>query len=312
MVDNLSQLKTGIAYDDHNRNSYTDQSQPQIYLPHIYWAQNIFEQIDYTIKHANTFTYKGFTGNLSEICYVYSKSIDHVKLLLETETIDNAMQKARTVKRNLNQEIFDDYKNISVPRLTQEQKEYADKNISLLFNYYKNKNITDEDIRQNLVFTYYAEVQKNWKYVDKKHEFNMRIRQKLHRTYLTMLKNKEYHNEIFDANINAYAVYNAQRMRSITINTSSENIKSILLRDKINLSEREKKVLLYRFGLINGTEYTLEEVGNEMGVSRERIRQIEAKAMRKLRHPNRANQFIKRTNLFPPEFTPEFTYYLQR
>ena len=101
-------------------------------------------------------------------------------------------------------------------------------------------------------------------------------------------------------------------MRSITINTSSENIKSILLRDKINLSEREKKVLLYRFGLINGTEYTLEEVGNEMGVSRERIRQIEAKAMRKLRHPNRANQFIKRTNLFPPEFTPEFTYYLQR
>ena len=312
MVDNLSQLKTGIAYDDHNRNSYTDQSQPQIYLPHIYWAQNIFEQIDYTIKHANTFTYKGFTGNLSEICYVYSKSIDHVKLLLETETIDNAMQKARTVKRNLNQEIFDDYKNISVPQLTQEQKEYADKNISLLFNYYKNKNITDEDIRQNLVFTYYAEVQKNWKYVDKKHEFNMRIRQKLHRTYLTMLKNKEYHNEIFDANINAYAIYNAQRMRSITINTSSENIKSILLRDKINLSEREKKVLLYRFGLINGTEYTLEEVGNEMGVSRERIRQIEAKAMRKLRHPNRANQFIKRTNLFPPEFTPEFTYYLQR
>jgi RNA polymerase primary sigma factor len=65
-----------------------------------------------------------------------------------------------------------------------------------------------------------------------------------------------------------------------------------LLREQVEeileeLSERERKVLEMRFGLIDGRNRTLEEVGNEFGVTRERIRQIEAKALRKLRHPQR-------------------------
>lgn len=54
------------------------------------------------------------------------------------------------------------------------------------------------------------------------------------------------------------------------------------------LSEREEQVLRYRFGLEDDTEHTLEQVGKRFGVTRERIRQIEAKALRKLRHPHRA------------------------
>ena len=54
------------------------------------------------------------------------------------------------------------------------------------------------------------------------------------------------------------------------------------------LSPREEQVLRYRFGLVDDTEYTLEQVGKMFGVTRERIRQIEAKALRKLRHPHRA------------------------
>ncbi len=54
------------------------------------------------------------------------------------------------------------------------------------------------------------------------------------------------------------------------------------------LSEREREVLEMRFGLANGQENTLEEVGKYFGVTRERIRQIEAKALRKLRHPTRS------------------------
>jgi len=56
------------------------------------------------------------------------------------------------------------------------------------------------------------------------------------------------------------------------------------------LSERERKVLEMRFGLNDGTSHTLEEVGLEFGVTRERIRQIEAKALRKLRHPIRSRK----------------------
>ena len=66
-----------------------------------------------------------------------------------------------------------------------------------------------------------------------------------------------------------------------------------LLKEKMedvleNLTVREKKVLQLRFGLEDGRPRTLEEVGQEFGVTRERIRQIEAKALRKLRHPTRS------------------------
>ncbi|GAB5490770.1 MAG: hypothetical protein Phog2KO_09850 [Phototrophicaceae bacterium] len=56
------------------------------------------------------------------------------------------------------------------------------------------------------------------------------------------------------------------------------------------LSDREREVLQMRFGLIDGQDHTLEEVGKHFGVTRERIRQIEAKALRKLRHPTRSRQ----------------------
>jgi RNA polymerase primary sigma factor len=62
-----------------------------------------------------------------------------------------------------------------------------------------------------------------------------------------------------------------------------ENIEEVLS----SLSDREAKVLKMRFGLMNEKPMTLEEVGREFGVTRERIRQIEAKALRKLRHPSR-------------------------
>jgi RNA polymerase primary sigma factor len=68
-----------------------------------------------------------------------------------------------------------------------------------------------------------------------------------------------------------------------------------LLREQVQnvlgaLTERERQVLELRFGLIDGKDHTLEEVSNYFNVTRERIRQIEAKALRKLRHPNRSRQ----------------------
>jgi RNA polymerase primary sigma factor len=56
------------------------------------------------------------------------------------------------------------------------------------------------------------------------------------------------------------------------------------------LTERERQVLELRFGLVDGKDHTLDEVSSYFNVTRERIRQIEAKALRKLRHPTRSRQ----------------------
>jgi RNA polymerase primary sigma factor len=95
-----------------------------------------------------------------------------------------------------------------------------------------------------------------------------------------------------------------------------------LLREKImdvldSLTERERRVLTLRFGLVDGYSRTLEEVGKQFKVTRERIRQIEAKALRKMRHPTRirqlhgffdAEQIDNPQNLLkkPPTIPPQF------
>jgi RNA polymerase primary sigma factor len=75
--------------------------------------------------------------------------------------------------------------------------------------------------------------------------------------------------------------------------TPTQSVYQNLLREKLEevlstLSPREARVLRLRFGLQNGEQYTLEEVGQKFGLTRERIRQIEGRALRRLRHPRRS------------------------
>lgn len=75
----------------------------------------------------------------------------------------------------------------------------------------------------------------------------------------------------------------------------SDKVSQTMLRDQLlsvlhTLTPREEEVLMLRFGLKDGKQYTLEEVGAAFDITRERIRQIEAKALRKLRHPSRSRK----------------------
>ena len=80
-----------------------------------------------------------------------------------------------------------------------------------------------------------------------------------------------------------------------TTPTPTQSAFQNLLREKVEevlstLTPREARILRLRFGLQNGRQYTLEEVGQKFGLTRERIRQIEGKALRRLRHPRRSRQ----------------------
>jgi len=81
-----------------------------------------------------------------------------------------------------------------------------------------------------------------------------------------------------------------QQQPSLYDKVSRELLKDALNKVLETLSPREKKVLIMRFGLDDSKPRTLEEVGKEFNVTRERIRQIEAKAIRKLKHPTRARR----------------------
>jgi RNA polymerase primary sigma factor len=80
-----------------------------------------------------------------------------------------------------------------------------------------------------------------------------------------------------------------------TTPTPTEATHDQMLKEKIEqllttLTPREARILRLRFGLQNGRSYTLEEVGQKFGLTRERIRQIEGRALRRLRHPRRSRQ----------------------
>ena len=77
-------------------------------------------------------------------------------------------------------------------------------------------------------------------------------------------------------------------MSSPIESATNENLREVTRKILDSLTERESKVLRMRFGIDMNTDHTLEEVGKQFDVTRERIRQIEAKALRKLRHPTRA------------------------
>ena len=77
--------------------------------------------------------------------------------------------------------------------------------------------------------------------------------------------------------------------------TPSQSVYESMLRERVNevlstLTPREARILRLRFGLDDNRPYTLEEVGEKFGLTRERIRQIEGKALRRLRHPCRVQQ----------------------
>jgi RNA polymerase primary sigma factor len=82
----------------------------------------------------------------------------------------------------------------------------------------------------------------------------------------------------------------AEKLQMPLDSAIQDNLKETTTRVLSSLTPREERVLRMRFGIGMNTDHTLEEVGQQFSVTRERIRQIEAKALRKLKHPSRSRK----------------------
>jgi RNA polymerase primary sigma factor len=92
-----------------------------------------------------------------------------------------------------------------------------------------------------------------------------------------------------DGDATTYGDFIADESAAEPMDSASKELLRGQIKEALDfLTDRERQVLEMRFGLKDGKDHTLEEVGKEFGVTRERIRQIEAKALRKLRHPSRS------------------------
>ena len=131
-------------------------------------------------------------------------------------------------------------------------------------------------------------------------EMDFRLDEPKHSEYVVDEKKKcevmtEFYKQIKDGDQQAIYEAHLQYMVDHGYLTPEEKADRQLLKEQVRgvlsvLSDREREVLEMRFGLKDGQDHTLEEVGKHFGVTRERIRQIEAKALRKLRHPTRSRQ----------------------
>ena len=79
-------------------------------------------------------------------------------------------------------------------------------------------------------------------------------------------------------------------MASPAFTASRQQLRDVLNEVLDTLTPREVRILQLRFGLVDGYNYTLEEVGRKFGVTRERVRQIESQALGRLRHPSRSRK----------------------
>ena len=290
MVDNLSNINSISGNTIFGENTSHGQSQNiNVTFPHISYYKNVFDIIDKTLMSSyQHFTYKEFTGSLSDICKIYGKRYEHVKELLKKYDFDTAMSLADNHNRKMTQKIFDDESTIKDFQLTPEQKQYAEQNMGLVESFIERRNITNDDWKQEIYVSYLNAVYKTDNKLFLNYKRKQYITNSLKNTYITLVRNYVMRKDIFTSTYEHFE--NASFEYNLSYNIEDEQFKNAIHDVITTLTDREQFVINYMFGFIDGKEHTLEETGKKLLVTRERVRQIEAKALRRLRGPSRNKQ----------------------
>ena len=286
MVDNLSNLgsisfaNTGMGQSVSHRDGNT----VSLNLKYVSRYKGLFDAIDQVAVKNSRYEYNGFVGSLSQLCTIYGKDYGEIKELIGNgATLEEAFERASLCnKQNMSQEIFDGIPKNKEFTLTTEQKIVAEKYIPTVERFIKARNISDEDMIQELYMEMMYQVSRA---DDLNGYLSAHIVNSMNVKYARMYKAKVMRDKCYeDRGVHQLTIPVKDDMaKEIFSSDVTNDLKNVLL----TLTEREQKIIDYRFGLTDGTARTLEEIGRMFGVTRDRIRQIEAKALKKLRAPSR-------------------------
>lgn len=277
MVGNLERLKSG-QYEPHpHKQKGVSNAHQSITMPYIRKALNVFQTIDRTIKGLQTYTYKGFTGTLDEICFVYHRNADEVKNLLKDHDIETAIELSCIKKILPSLNVIDGINTLPEFTMTEEQKEYANQHIGVFNRFIERRQISDEDLLQDLYIYFCYAVTKNWDH--RTEMMTTRLISSMHRCYLASIKVKKMQEEHLCCLDEKTLQYNSDDYYD------NRQLRKRLEEALSTLSDRESMVMTERFGLIDGHESSFKEIGKLLGVTGNRISQINSKALRKLKHP---------------------------
>ena len=280
-LDNLSDIMKAMG----NRSGRKEESKKDdsfrfnFNLSFAWQTKSIFDAIDNIIKRYNLYEHKGFVGTLTWFAEVYGIEPKALKKCVNENDISlsEAIKKLAKRRRSPGSQQYVD----GLPKeydftLTDEQKRIADKYIPTVDRFIANHKIKDDDLKQELYMAMlYGLTQANDTFV------STRIGNALRKTYTAYAKAKirqaSMHWGVIEEDT---LVDEADLTDVIAIKNANRILKEKM---EVRLTPRQEKVLTERFGLDDGVEQGLEEIGKKFSVSRERIRQIEAKSLRLLR-----------------------------
>ena len=259
------------------------------------YFKNIFDDIDRPMPRIIHYTYKGVTDTLKVLCQIFCREYSEAKELIKKYDIDMVMKILPVKKIHMQQAYIDGFVQKEKFILTKEQKAYADSYMPTFYSFLYNRDITDEDIQQELYLAYLSKINSTEHLAEEKWLRFQLVFNEVRRAYHLLMKIKYIHEEVLPVmpeEVNYWFPKNSDPKEDI----ASENIafdndlKEQLDRILSTLTDREEKVIRLRFGMVDGRERTLKETGKKFDVTKERIRQIETKALRKLRHPTRSHK----------------------
>ena len=279
MVDNLSNLNSVSFAQSITERTRSENKNISVCIPNISLYMSIFDEIDKVLSRFPVYHYNGFYGSLSQICCVFNRNYQEIKELCGNGIeLEDAIKKTKPERGH---HITDDtfYDQVSYPdfTLTEEQKKEVQKYLYIVDSVCKRRNVEDEDMRQNLCM----ELMYRISLVEPgKERLAGKLRNNLNSKYTNLYRAKVIREGIYTS---FEEQDNRQSEQDIEQDLMKREVRTAIIKELENCTDRVKNVMYMRFGFHSGKAMALEDVGKELSVTRERVRQIEARELRILR-----------------------------